>query len=999
MMMNNLPLPKNEKERLEALINYNILETMPDVELENITQLASFICQTPIALISIIDGNRQFFKSKIGLSIYETPKKIDFCEHIITGYDYMEVQDALLDPKYNTNPVVIGSPNFRFFAGVPLTTREGFNIGSLCVIDLVKRHLSKDQKDALKTLGKQVITQIELRKQNKNLQSEINQLIHDKINQTEIDLASYKFALDQSAKVAITDPNGIIKFVNDRFCKSSKYTKEELIGKEFSIVNSGYHSAEFMKDLWETIKSGKVWRGEIQNMAKDGDYYWDEVSIIPFLDKKGRPYQYVAIIQDITDKKSSQERLILETSLISILSENEDIDTTIRRICRHVCDELSWDASTFWRVDPESTRLANPLFCNFMGEKLAVFERDTLASQFGIEEGLPGIAWKTKEPIWVFDLLADSRFGKIESAIKANLRSALVFPVLFNNEVTGVMEFFSSRNLKQDVNIMQMLESFSLQIGAYIERKKAEQELLLAKKQAEESVISKDQFLANMSHEMRTPMNAIIGYAELLAQSGLTENQKEFAESVRLAGGNLLHIINDILDFSKIESGTLSIESETVHIRTLLHNVYNLLKISAMNKNLEFEFNIDNDLPEYIVCDPFRLNQVLINLVANAIKFTEKGSVRVSVKKTSELYNRCELLFTIKDTGIGIPDDKKEDIFERFSQVNNEINRKYEGTGLGLSISKNLVELMGGKLELRSENGVGAEFFFYLCFDLSTQDTLEIKENETDYENFADNPSILLIEDNQLNQVLAKNVLDKYGFDVTIADNGLIGLKYMESRSFDLILMDLQMPELDGYQTTSRIREVLKSNIPIIAMTAHSIVGEKEKCHAAGMNDFISKPFNQKDLYNKIYQLLRPGKTNQSRSDDSPQVVNPGKPLSSELLSLDYLHGLSEGNIKFEMDMLELFISKVPPDIDALQKALDEPDYPRISEISHKLKSSMAIFGRTDLEEILSGLALQAKEHKIDKEILHTFVKLKMELSEFYPLLQKILDNLKTSLN
>jgi PAS domain S-box-containing protein len=601
MMMNNLPLPKNEKERLEALINYNILETMPDAELDSITQLASFICQTPIALISIIDGNRQFFKSKIGLSIYETPRKIDFCQHVIMGYDYIEVQDALLDPLFNRNPIVIGSPNFRFFAGVPLTTREGFNIGSLCVIDLNRRHLSQEQKDALKILGAQVINQIELRKQNKNLQSEINQLIHDKINQTEIDLASYKFALDQSAKVAISDPEGIIKFVNERFCKSSKYTKEELIGQEFRIINSGYHSAEFMKDLWDTINSGKVWRGEIQNMAKDGDYYWDEVSIIPFLDKKGKPYQYVAINQDITEKKSSQERLILETTLISILSENEDIDTTIRRISMHVCDELDWDASVFWRFNTSGTKLSNPLFCNGRGEKLKIFEQVTLKSQFEFGEGLPGVVWKTKEPLWIFDLARENYFRRTEAAIRANLKSALVFPILFDNKVVGIMEFFSSRNLKQDLNIIQMLESFSLQIGAYIERKRAEHELLLAKRQAEESVVSKDQFLANMSHEMRTPMNAIIGYAELLSQTVLTESQKEFAESVKIAGGNLLHIINDILDFSKIESGTLSIESEPVHTKTLLNNIYNLLKITAINKGLEFEFRLADDLPEYII--------------------------------------------------------------------------------------------------------------------------------------------------------------------------------------------------------------------------------------------------------------------------------------------------------------------------------------------------------------------------------------------------------------
>jgi PAS domain S-box-containing protein len=989
MMMNNLPLPKNEKERLEALINYNILETMPDVELENITQLASMICQTPIALISIIDGNRQFFKSKIGLSIYETPRKIDFCEHIIMGYDYMEVQDALSDSKFNRNPLVIGGPNFRFFAGVPLTTNEGFNIGSLCVIDLVKRHLSTEQKEALKTLGRQVINQIELRKQNRNLQSEVNQLIHDKINQTEIDLASYKFALDQSAKVAITDPNGMIKFVNDRFCKSSKYTKEELTSREFSIINSGYHSKEFMKDLWDTIKSGKVWKGEIQNMAKDGDYYWDEVSIIPFLDKRGKPYQYVAIIQDVTEKKSSQERLILETTLISILSENEDIDKTIRRICGHVCDELNWEASAYWKFKDDGSRLANTMFCNFMGERLNLFEQVSVSSEFAIGEGLPGMAWQNKEALWIFDLKTQALTNRTESGIEANLHSALVFPIMFDNEVTGVMEFFTSRTLKQDLNIIQMFESFSLQIGAYIERKKAEEELLLAKRQAEESVKSKDQFLANMSHEIRTPMNAIIGYTELLTQSEISGQQKEFADSVRLAGVNLLHIINDILDFSKIESGTLSIESEPANIRTLLNNVYNLLKISARNKGIEFDFRIDPGLPDYIICDTFRLNQVLINIVGNAIKFTDRGSVQVYVKKTNELFDRCELKFIVKDTGIGIPDDKKDAIFERFSQVNNEINRKYEGTGLGLSISKSLIELMGGKLQFNSEFNVGSEFYFFLCFDIATRASMVIKEQKPDLTGFSSPPAILLIEDNQLNQVLAKNVLEKQGFTVSIADNGLRGLELMEKQSFDLVLMDLQMPELDGYQTTARIRQDMASDIPIIAMTAHSIVGEKEKCLAAGMNDFISKPFDQSDLYNKIYQLVK---------DKVGATISSAKqePGNDQLPDLEYLHGLSGGNIKFEIEMIEIFLAKVPQDMEKLQLAFDEVNDKLIGELSHKLKSSMGIFGRADLEDILSGFAEKANQHILDQEIFHTFATFKMELSGFYSSLQKALDILRS---
>ncbi len=985
-MNHNIPLPDNERERLEALINFNILEKMPEHELLPLIKLAAYVAQTSVAILSIVEGKRHYIKTKIGLSVYDMQNDFDFCHTVVQSKDYIEIPDAMKDLEFSQSPMVVGHPNFRFFAGVPITTKEGFNIGSICILDTSPKHLFPEQVETLKKIAAQVTVLLELRKQNKNLQTELNQLIHDRINQTEIDLASYKFALDQSAEVAITDRDGFIKFANEKFCASSKYIKEELLGQPYRILNSGYHPQNFFSELWQTITNGKVWHGEIKNKNKAGNHYWVDCSIIPFLDKKGLPYQYIAIQHDITEKKNALERLTIETRLISIISENEAIETSIKKIAHQICLHLEWDVSFYWSLDPKKNRLSNPKIYNHNNKPLSDFEQQTRTFEFGKGEGLPGYVWVSKKPKWLVELDGQSLLINRSSIEETNLTSALVFPILFRNEVIGVMEFFSFQRKKDDYNILQMIESFGLQIGAFIDRKVAEEELIKAKKEAEESVKSKDQFLTNMSHEIRTPMNAIIGFTQLILQTSLNDKQSEFANSVKMAAENLLSIINDILDFSKIESGVIKIESTPTDIHQTFKNVYDLLKISASQKKLEFIFETDPRIPEAVLCDALRLNQILINLVGNAIKFTEKGQVKFSaevVKIENSLY---EIAFKVQDTGIGIIKEKQKDIFERFNQVNNEINRKYEGTGLGLSISKNLIELLGGRLNMQSEIGQGSEFSFNLHVLKCESDSILKIDLIQEKRPLTRSKSILLIEDNPLNQKLAKNVLNNFGFDVIIADNGQLGLNVLKHQQFDLILMDIQMPELDGYQTTTIIRRELKLHIPIIAMTAHSIVGEKEKCISVGMNDFISKPFNQKELFDKISSLIS---LESKPSETIDTIMNDNETPD---INLNYLYELSNGNIEFEKEMILLFIHQVPKEILNLQRACEEYEYVKIAEIAHKLKSSMDIFNRTDLSENLSIIIEEAKSNRISDTLTNKLKAIDTSLHSYYPLLIKLLE-------
>jgi PAS domain S-box-containing protein len=990
-MNERLNIHDNERERLEALINFNILEKIPESELDSVVQMAAQICQTQVAIISIYDGQNVQIKSSVGLNIYDLRGDFDFCFDLIKDKVYFEIPDAYLDAELVKNPMVIGHPNFRFFGGVPITSIEGFKIGTINVIDPKAKQLSREQIEGLNSLSKQVTILLNLRKQNKNLQNELNQLLNERVNQTEIDLAAYKFALDQSSGVAIADRNGYIKFVNDKFCKSSGYIKEELLGQAYSIFNSGHHSQLFFEEMWESISHGELWIGEIRNKDKQGNFFWVDCSIIPFLDKKGKTYQYMAIQQDITEKKSAQERMTLEARLISILSENDSINSSIQHIAEQICYRLEWDIGIFWHLQKESNLLNPHIYYQFTYPHNDELRTYILQQKINIGETLSGRVWQKKSPMWIFDLGFENSPFETTIAGFYKIKSSLLFPVLFNNEVIGVMQFLSSKSKKTDVNIIQMFESTGLQIGAFIERKLAEEELLKAKKQAEESVISKDQFLANMSHEIRTPMNAIIGFTELLSQTGLNHLQKDYANSVKVAGENLLSIINDILDFSKIESGVVTIETSSSDVHLIMKNVYDLLKISANQKNLKFSFEFDPNIPQFLMCDALRLNQILINLVGNAIKFTENGAVEFSATLINSGSTYHQILFKVKDTGIGIHDEKKDKIFERFSQVNNAINRKYEGTGLGLSISKNLIELMGGELELKSKEGIGSEFQFVLKLDIGTKNETLKETYQSQRSAHIRRPIILVIEDNYLNQKLAKNVLNNFDFDVELAINGQIGLEMLKVKNYDLILMDIQMPELDGYQTTKIIRNTLKLNTPIIAMTAHSIVGEKEKCIAAGMNDFISKPFNPDTLYHKIIKKLSKaliGNTSETLDQDNTEEL-------VLKVNMNYLKELSAGNVDFELEMIQLFLKQIPDELQNIANAIEFNDIQKIKDLCHKVKSSFDIFGLETISEMLGQLAIDSSNGNDKSELLKQVSSMQTILEAFYPELENKISELQ----
>ncbi|HUP13260.1 MAG TPA: response regulator, partial [Niastella sp.] len=396
-------------------------------------------------------------------------------------------------------------------------------------------------------------------------------------------------------------------------------------------------------------------------------------------------------------------------------------------------------------------------------------------------------------------------------------------------------------------------------IGIHLDitqQKMLEKQLMEAKQLAEKSVHAKDLFLANMSHEIRTPMNAILGMSKQLQKTTLNQQQTSFLEIIGTAAENLLVIINDILDFSKLEAGKVTLEEIGFNMHDLATNASRVLKLKAEEKGLLFEVLVDPNVAPVLKGDPFRINQVLMNLLSNSIKFTKRGHITLQCLLKDSRPGHQSLEIVISDTGKGMDEGYLKNLFNKFSQEDESIARSYGGTGLGMSIVKQLVELMNGAITVKSKKGEGTQVNITLSFAEGTENDLPKKDNSHVEAHILADKKILLVEDNEMNRVVAETILNQYGASIAQAVNGVDALDAIRNHPFDIVLMDIQMPVMDGLEATRLIRNELHSTIPIIALTANAVKGEMEKCIQAGMNDYLSKPFEEEDLIRLIAKWL-----------------------------------------------------------------------------------------------------------------------------------------------
>jgi signal transduction histidine kinase/CheY-like chemotaxis protein len=466
----------------------------------------------------------------------------------------------------------------------------------------------------------------------------------------------------------------------------------------------------------------------------------------------------------------------------------------------------------------------------------------------------------------------------------------------------------------------------------------------------------KENFLANMSHEIRTPMNAIVGFTQLLSQKKLDEEAKHYVQTIESSGENLLAIVNDILDISKIEAGMMRIEKVPFSVRGLVSSIEMMVHPKADAKHLSLRVEVDNAIPDILEGDPVRLTQILNNLLGNALKFTTEGSVVLKVSIAERQNGTVNLSIQVSDTGIGIEPQKLKHIFKRFEQADDTITRQYGGTGLGLSIVKDLVELQHGTIKVESEPGHGTVFNVVIPYAVSTKN---ISDSFTVFESINNEITsgirVLITEDNDFNQNLLMHIFKNWHIQFDIANNGAEAIDKISKQQYDLVLMDIQMPVMDGYTAARKIRNELRSDIPIIAMTAHAMPGEKEKCLSYGMNDYIAKPIKQEQLsqlISRFTSFVQPSAKKETVAESNYQYIR-----------LDYLKEVSAGDTTYEKQVTQKFLLAIPSAMEELNIALKNGDSEKLKRIAHNLKTTISVMGLNEvldplLDEIESGADL-----------------------------------------
>lgn len=1024
------PAADREAQRLEALYRLGILDTPAEALLDSLTRATAAACRTPIALLNLVDRDRLWAKSQVGMpGFVEVPREDSICTLVVASGQYLEIPDTRLDPRVSSKPCVSGEPPVLFYAGAPLLTPDGHVLGSLCVLDEVPRAgLAEGERAALQELARTAMQSLLLRQAaHRSLHGSSEQMFRELSETCPVGI----FHSDASGKMIYVNPEGVLIFGR---------TREALLGDDWLDTVHPLDRGP-AATLWQqTASTGEVFDHTFRVLHPDASAGHVRLRAQSVRLPDGSAGGYVGSIEDVSAQVRHDEQLQASNDFLARAEQIAGVGAWRFNLLTR---EIQWTGQTrrIYELPPDYVpRGDEHLQERYFTPEIQKEIRATAAAC--METGEP---WDLQVPmttargrrIWVRTIgQIERRNGKPHALVGAlqdvtesqlarealerseeRLHRALEgsglalwdldvpsqtvylseqWSVMLGGEPTetrcGARELFQLVPPEDVPGILsalaQVLEGGSSSYlvehrvrhrdgsllwihseGRVAQRdaagapmrmvgtnrditqgKQAEQELRIASDAADAANRAKSHFLATMSHEIRTPLNGIIGMTKLLLDEELQPAERRHADLIDRSAHSLLALVNDILDVSKIEAGQMEIESVPFDLHELIEDLATLYRLRATEKSLLFRVRLDPRVPRHVLSDPTRLRQVLVNLLGNALKFTSSGWIGLDVK-ASQGAGACALQFTVADTGIGIPHEVQPQLFLRFMQADSSTSRQFGGTGLGLSIVRQLVELMGGSVDVASTPGSGSRFTVHL--EVAAAQGAPAASAWQDLTPAREGARILVAEDNTTNQVVAFGMLRKLGYvDVSLAGDGREACAIAEREHFDLVLMDCQMPEMDGYEATRRLR-ASGCEAPIIAMTANAIKGDRERCIEAGMNDYISKPIDLKVLRTVLSRWTG---TPASRLGDLPLFDGGG---------IDSRFG---GDMELKEVALATFRQTTPALLGRIHAALAAGDRKQIARLAHSAKGGGSMISAeryAGIAAVLEERAASASEEEL----------------------------------